>query len=85
MPSFLRSLGAASYSIYLFQFVFIGIVWQALIATRLDQRIPVPAQFLALASAAIIGGILTSRCVEYPLIRLLRTRPNSGQMRPTTG
>ena len=64
---------------------FIGIVWQALIATRLDQRIPVPAQFLALASAAIIGGILTSRCVEYPLIRLLRTRPNSGQMRPTTG
>lgn len=85
MPPFLRSLGAAWSSIYLFQFVFIGIVWQALIATRLDQRIPVPAQFLALASAAIIGGILTSRCVEYPLIRLLRTRPNSGQMRPTTG
>jgi len=71
-PALLRVLGSASYSIYLFQFVFIGIVWHLLIDTGLDQIMPRFAQFALLASVALIGAVLTSMWVEHPLIRWLR-------------
>lgn len=82
VPAVLRTLGAASYSIYLFQFIFIGAAWQVLLAAQLDQRIPPPAAFLALVLAAVAGGVFMSGRVEYPLMRLLRS---AASPRPTMG
>jgi peptidoglycan/LPS O-acetylase OafA/YrhL len=72
VPASLRELGAASYSIYLFHFVFIGIVWQLWLALGLDRFTPHAAAFLPLVAAAVLGGILVSRTIEYPLMRMLR-------------
>lgn len=69
---FLRMLGGASYSIYLFQFIFIGPLWQVWLASGLDRRLPHAASFPLLAVGAVAGGILASRWIEYPLIGLLR-------------
>jgi peptidoglycan/LPS O-acetylase OafA/YrhL len=70
----LKTLGSASYSLYLFQFVFIGAGWQAMRATRLDQFTPVFVQFLALVMVAVAGGIIMSIWVEFPLLRMFRRR-----------
>jgi peptidoglycan/LPS O-acetylase OafA/YrhL len=75
VPAMLRALGGASYSIYLFQFVFIGIVWQVMRAARLDQMLPAVVMFAALALAAIGGGVAMSVWVERPLLRVLRPSP----------
>jgi exopolysaccharide production protein ExoZ len=72
IPSWLRILGSASYSIYLFQFVFIGIAWKLWLAVGLDKAVPYGLAFVPLAAAGIGGGILMSRWVEHPLIRMVR-------------
>jgi len=74
VPNWLRTLGGASYSIYLFQFVFIGTVWQGWLKLGLDHQASNLACFLVLASAALVGGILAARLVEQPLLRLMRGR-----------
>jgi hypothetical protein len=33
--------------------------------------------------AAVAGGVVMSRCVEYPLMRLLRSRRGALRLRPT--
>jgi peptidoglycan/LPS O-acetylase OafA/YrhL len=81
MPSVLRMVGGASYSIYLFQFIFIGTAWQALLILRLDQRLPVAMDFLVLSLAGIIGGIMTSYWIEHPLIRWLRNQSRAPRAR----
>ena len=72
VPRALKALGSASYSIYLFQFVFIGLTWRAWLAAGLDHRLPHGAAFPVLAGAGVAGGIVMSRLVEYPLMRLIR-------------
>jgi exopolysaccharide production protein ExoZ len=72
VPMVLQTLGSASYSIYLFQFVFIGVLWKLWLATGLDEKMPHMASFPLLAVAGVVGGIATSRLVEYPLMRLVR-------------
>ncbi len=72
VPEWARRIGGASYSIYLFQFVFIGIVWQAIKRGGLDHAVPSPALFLILAVSAVAGGVLTSRWIETPMLNLLR-------------
>jgi exopolysaccharide production protein ExoZ len=79
VPSVLRRIGAASYSIYLFQFLFIGPVWRIIIATGLDHGLPVVVQFLILTFAAVAGGIIVSDRIEYPLMR--RIRNHRGMLR----
>ncbi len=74
VPSWLRTLGGASYSIYLFQFVFIGIAWQGWLKVGLDHQASNLTCFLVLASTALVGGILAARLVEQPLLRLMRGR-----------
>jgi len=79
LPALPLVLGSASYSIYLFQFIFIAIAWQ------IWQRLPfvspdspgpatVMLAFATLALSAIAGGVMVSRTCEYPLLRLLRRR-----------
>jgi peptidoglycan/LPS O-acetylase OafA/YrhL len=79
VPRFPRVLGAASYSIYLFQFIFIGVLWKLWLATGLDAVMPPVTSFPLLAFGGVAGGILASRLIEYPLMRLLR-----GDRRPIT-
>ncbi len=74
VPGWLRRIGGASYSIYLFQFVFIGVAWQAWRAAGLDRHAPAFACFLALSTAGVAGGLATARLVEQPLLRLIRGR-----------
>jgi len=74
VPVFLQTLGGASYSIYLFQFVFIGAVWQIGLKTGLMARMPHLASFAIIAVTAVVGGILVSFAVEQPLLRLIRRR-----------
>lgn len=75
VPGWLQRLGSASYSIYLFQFLFIGVAWKLLLATRVVTLLPKALVFLVLASCGVGGGIIMSRLVEQPLIRALRHRP----------
>ena len=72
VPRLLAVLGAASYSIYLFQFCWIAVVWQAYRMTGLERLLPCVAGVPLLAAGGVAGGILMSKCVEYPLIGLLR-------------
>jgi peptidoglycan/LPS O-acetylase OafA/YrhL len=83
VPAVLRAVGAASYSIYIFQFICIGTAWQVLFATRLAHVLPVGVAFVVLASAVLVGGVVMSRCVEHPLMRLVRGRRGAVRLRPT--
>jgi peptidoglycan/LPS O-acetylase OafA/YrhL len=71
VPGLLRLLGDSSYSLYLFQFVFIGIAWQALKVVGVE-RVTMVGCFCCLSVAGIAGGILIGRCVESPILRWIR-------------
>lgn len=80
IPALLRRLGAASYSIYLFHFLLIGIAWRVMVAVGLDRMLPVAALFALLALAALGGGVLISTWIEYPLINAVRTGRLTGPL-----
>jgi peptidoglycan/LPS O-acetylase OafA/YrhL len=82
VPRLLGMLGKASYSIYLFQFVFLGALWKILTSTKLALVIPHDLSFLLLSLASVAGGVLTSRYVEYPLMNFARN--SIGKIRGTT-
>lgn len=72
VPFILRTLGSASYSLYLFQFVFIGIEWKIWQFLKLGATLS-PSVGCALFSVLTLGGgIGMSRLVEYPLMNRLR-------------
>jgi exopolysaccharide production protein ExoZ len=75
VPSILRTLGGASYSVYLFHFILIGIFWQSWLATGLDKTVPPAIGFVVFASGAIAAGVAISRLIEYPLMRFIRDAP----------
>lgn len=77
-------VGGASYSIYIFQFIFIGPVWQLLLRSGVASSTTPVEQFLILSSAAILGGVLISRLVEQPLIRLSRALITWNKRKPLT-
>lgn len=82
IPRVLQNLGAASYSLYLFQFVFIGVLWHLLRITSLSRHLPPSIQFVLLAGAAVVGGLLTHRFVEKPLMRACRSMGRRTWSRP---
>ena len=53
----LQTLGGASYSIYLFQFIFIGTLWQVLLRTHLDQQLSNLVLFLLLSGVRFGRGV----------------------------
>lgn len=73
-PIILQRLGSASYSIYLFQFAFIGVGWQILSRKNLPTSLPVVIHFIVLSSLAIIGSVAVSKWIEYPLMKWVRDR-----------
>lgn len=74
MPRWLEPIGRASYSIYLFQFIAIGTVWQALLATGLAGMLNAPMLFAVLVAAALAGGVIANHWVERPLLRVFRRK-----------
>jgi exopolysaccharide production protein ExoZ len=74
LPKPLLWVGSASYSIYLFHIIGIGIFYKLWSAVGLLHLAPVWLTYAAIVAAGIIGGILFSRAVEYPLMGLLRAR-----------
>lgn len=72
VPKILQTLGAGSYSIYLFQFVFIGVLWKLWLAVALGARTPHLASFPFLVVFAIVRGVTTSWLLEYPLMRMIQ-------------
>lgn len=72
VPRWLKNLGAASYSIYLFHFIFIGIAWKLMEKMELTRTLLTTSSFFILSLAGIGGGILISRLVEYPLMTSAR-------------
>jgi peptidoglycan/LPS O-acetylase OafA/YrhL len=72
VSGWLRGAGEASYSIYLFQFVFIGVVWQAWLKAGFARPDTKAACFFVLALASVAGGVAVSRLIEHPLLRWSR-------------
>jgi exopolysaccharide production protein ExoZ len=72
VPAFALTVGGASYSIYLFHPLIIGVVWQAMLFVGADRWAPPLALFVCLVAMAIGGGVAVSRWVEYPIIQFLR-------------
>jgi exopolysaccharide production protein ExoZ len=85
VPHALMRLGAASYSTYLFQFVFISVAWKLWLATGLDAKAPHVASFPLLVAAGVSGGLVTSRWVEYPLMTVVRRVVRGARVRPPSG
>ncbi len=73
-PRWLSVLGGASYSIYLFQFVFIGLAWQIILRASVAQSFSRVVLFLVLSAVAVCGGVVVSIGVEKPLLRAIRGR-----------
>lgn len=73
-PRWLAALGSASYAIYLWQFLFIGVAWKTGQTLGLQRQAPVLAWFAVLVAAALAGGILVSATIERPLLRVIRPR-----------
>ena len=72
IPALLQTFGSASYSLYLFLFIFIGAAWQVWVKAGVSsQQFPL-ASFMLLSASGVVGGVLMSRLVEYPLMRWLR-------------
>ncbi len=72
LPRWLEPLGTASYAIYLFQFIMIGTLWQALRIADLTNRLSAWTLFALLTAAALAGGIAVNRWIERPLTRAIR-------------
>jgi hypothetical protein len=61
--------------------LFLGIYWHAWLLAGLDRWAPHSASFPLLAGAGIVGGILMSRWIEHPLIRMVRAAGRRAQPR----
>ncbi len=65
-------LGSASYAIYLFHLIAIGVVYKGMTLIGLHKTLAPWGIFLTLSGAGILGSMLLSRWVEYPLMNLIR-------------
>jgi len=84
LPRILETLGTASYAIYLFQFIFIGLAWQALQHGQLSQHLSSTELFILLSFCAMAGGVAASAWIEQPLIRLARSQSGDILLRLTS-
>lgn len=85
VPSVLQILGSASYSIYLFQFVFIGLAWKSWLAAGLEARVPPVIGCAVFCLATLAGGVVMSRLVEHPLMRVIRDVMQGRDVRKAAG
>ena len=69
-PPSLIGIGRASYAIYLFHLIGIGIAWQ--VGTRLGVALPPVPWFILLVLAGGLLGVAVHVAVERPLLRWMR-------------
>lgn len=74
LPVWLQEVGAASYSIYLFQFVWIGVAWKCFGFLGWTGPMVPHFEFLILSASGILGGVAMSRLIEYPIMNWIRRR-----------
>lgn len=74
LSTVLRRLGAASYSIYLTHFIFIGVFYKLSVMFGVFAKVPDWMMFLILSGASVAGGIAISTFIEYPLMRLVKNQ-----------
>lgn len=67
------ALGRASYSIYLFHLIGIGVAYKLWVLTGLVDFFPILVVYLSLCVAGVCLGLCMSRWVEYPLMRAVRS------------
>lgn len=82
VPPILRILGSASYSLYLFHFIFIGLAWKLLLASGFAAAINPVIGCVISVVIAMLGGVMVSRLAEYPLMHFIRDalhRPGLGK------
>ena len=72
LPKFLVVIGSASYSIYLFHLVCIGVAYKLLEVSGVRTLISINLQYVILVLAGVGGGVVLSRVIEFPLINLVR-------------
>ena len=72
VPRWLGVLGKASYAIYLGHLLAIGIAWKVLARLELTTRLHPSALHVLLIGTGLVGGIVLSLVVEYPLMRVAR-------------
>lgn len=72
VPSFLRVLGTASYSIYLVHAIVIMILQQLLLRTRHFIPFQLEVTFLFYVAVAVAAGVVFSSWIEQPLLRRMR-------------
>jgi exopolysaccharide production protein ExoZ len=75
-PKLLRTLGAASYAIYLVHGIAISIAIQ-LVVRLTHLRLPLPVVMLVLIVAGIVAGLLFHVYVEKPLTRWMKRSPRT--------
>ncbi len=88
VPRALVWLGDASYAIYLFHLIAIGMVSQVLRGLGLRESVAPELQYLLLVAAGVVGGIVASRVIEKPLLALSRrlfSAPGDGLLLSTPG
>lgn len=73
IPRTLVFVGEASYSLYLFHLLGIGIAWQIWLRSGIDTAARLPACFLFLMAGALACGFGFHLIVEAPLLRWLRS------------
>ncbi|HEX7873282.1 MAG TPA: acyltransferase [Sphingobium sp.] len=82
LPRWLAGLGGASYSIYLFQFLFMGLAVKLWERAGLNGPEWAMGLFAVMIVAGLAGGLAMTRLVERPLLRLMRGRPHKNVVPP---
>jgi peptidoglycan/LPS O-acetylase OafA/YrhL len=86
VPGILKSLGDASYSIYLVHFPVLSLLAKIMYRGCNRLRVPVVIPFLLLAIAGVAVGVAVHHFVEKPLLQLLGKRsPASGATNAAQG
>lgn len=84
IPRMMVFVGEASYSLYLFHLLGIGIAWQVWRRSGIDAAARLPTCFLFLMAGALACGFGFHLIVEAPLLRWLRSLPPGRQKATST-
>ncbi len=76
-------LGGASYSIYLFHLMAVGVLYKVLEVAGILRLLPVWLSYGLVCAGAIAAGMAISRWVEFPLLRAIRSSSRSPAGRQT--
>lgn len=68
---YLLSIGSASYAIYLTHYIFIGGLYKIMEWTQVFEKSPVILTFALFVTFSVIGGIIFSKMIEYPVMKKL--------------